>query len=142
MAKCVDIKKAWDFGVLCDWFINSIDETEPPCWTPEHIEELLDGFYVIPKRKEIAAPVFDAEPVMQWISVKDRLPEKDGEYLVFTEQRDCFNALFESEIGDGGEFGVWLNSYHPDTLGFLDSEWQEYEGITHWMPLPEPPEEG
>lgn len=76
----------------------------------------------------------------EWISVKDRLPEKDGEYLVFTEQRDCFNALFESEIGDGGEFGVWLNSYHPDTLGFLDSEWQEYEGITHWMPLPEPPE--
>ena len=75
-----------------------------------------------------------------WISVKDRLPEKDGEYLVFTEQRDCFNALFESEIGDGGEFGVWLNSYHPDTLGFLDSEWQEYEGITHWMPLPAPPE--
>lgn len=29
MTKCVDIKSAWDFNILCDWFINSIDETEP-----------------------------------------------------------------------------------------------------------------
>lgn len=65
MTKCVDIKSAWDFNILCDWFINSIDETEPLCWTPEHIEELLDSFYVIPKRKEIATPVFDAEPVVR-----------------------------------------------------------------------------
>lgn len=63
MRKCVEIYKAWGYDLLCDWFISSIDDTTPPCWTPEHIEELLDGFYVIPKRKEIAATVFDAEPV-------------------------------------------------------------------------------
>lgn len=76
----------------------------------------------------------------EWISVKDRLPDKDGQYLVFTEQGDCYNAPFDTNVGDGGEFGIWFNRYHPDTLGFLDSQWQEYEGITHWMPLPEPPD--
>ena len=65
MAGCVEIDKAWGFNILCDWYINSIDETDPPCWTPEHIDELTDDFYVIPKRKEIAAPVFDAEPVVR-----------------------------------------------------------------------------
>lgn len=128
MAKCVDIKKAWDFGVLCDWFINSIDETEPPCWTPEHIEELLDGFYVIPKRKEIAAPVFDAEPVMQWISVKDRLPEKG--LLVL-----CVGAK-------GGMFlGKDLVVYNGDNCAYAKvPNSRNSRNAVYWMPLPEPPE--
>ena len=47
-----DIKeKAVDFGYLSDWYINSIDNTIPPVWTDEHIEELLNDFYVIPKEE-------------------------------------------------------------------------------------------
>lgn len=52
MTKCVDIKRSWGYDILCDWYINSVDETEEPKWTPEHIEELTNDFYVIPKRKE------------------------------------------------------------------------------------------
>lgn len=59
-----------------------------------------------------------------WISVKDRLPEKYQAVLIFAG-------------------GVNLASYNPesksyrwdcDTYGFGASE------VTHWMTLPEPPE--
>lgn len=49
MTKCVDIKRSWGYDILCDWYINSVDETEEPKWTPEHIDELTNDFYVIPK---------------------------------------------------------------------------------------------
>lgn len=76
---------------------------------------------------------------MKWISVKDRLPETSGQYLVYTECGDMFNAEFELHYG---EFGSWYDCYHSDTLGFLDSEWTAYDDITHWTPLPELPVEG
>lgn len=77
----------------------------------------------------------------EWISVKDRLPENDGEYLVYTESGDIFNAQFDSCCGENGEFGAWHSYYDGHTLGFLDADWMPYDGITHWMPLPEPPKE-
>ena len=40
-----------DNGTLTDWYINSIDNTVEPIWTDEHIEELLNDFYVIPKEE-------------------------------------------------------------------------------------------
>ena len=40
--------KAVDFSYLHNWFIDSVG-TEEPVWTNDHIEELLDGFIVIPK---------------------------------------------------------------------------------------------
>lgn len=79
---------------------------------------------------------------MEWISVNDRLPETTGQYLVYTERGDMFNAEFERDCGENGEFGIWSEYYHPDTLGFLDSEWTAYDDITHWMPLPELPIKG
>lgn len=123
MAECVEIDKAWGFGILCDWFINSIDETEPPCWTPEHIEELLDGFYVIPKRKEIAAPVFNVEPAMQWISVKDRLPEDEEEVLIY-EVGEMYIATYTIKL--------FFTDFNEDNVAIRHP--------SHWMPLPEPPE--
>ena len=42
-------KAAIDSGYLEDWYINSIDNTIPPIWTTEHIEKLLNDFYVIPR---------------------------------------------------------------------------------------------
>lgn len=40
---------AIDIGYLYDWYQSSIDETIPPVWTDEHIEELNNDFYLIPK---------------------------------------------------------------------------------------------
>jgi len=38
-----------DVGYLSDWYQNSIDDTKPPVWTDEHIEELLEDFILIPR---------------------------------------------------------------------------------------------
>ena len=43
------LNKAYSESTLIDWFISSIDETVPPCWTEAHIVELCKDFYVIPK---------------------------------------------------------------------------------------------
>lgn len=77
----------------------------------------------------------------EWISVKDRLPEHDTPVLVFAEGKH------EAFIGDSviaithiGNQKLWHDS--PDHWNWV-SPWQyfmtDYE-ITHWMPLPNPPE--
>lgn len=71
---------------------------------------------------EKVAQLEAAQP--KWISVKEKLPENDDNYLVFTSDRN--DAVIATYYGDG--------------------EWLEYDLtnliplVTHWMPLPEPPE--
>ena len=56
--------------------------------------------------------------VQEWISVKDRLPDADGDYL------------------------VW-NDYHKAIVGHYWSKGRYFISkavtVTHWMPLPQPP---
>lgn len=49
-----DIKKqieaaGVDSAYLFDWYISSVPETDAPVWTEEHIDELCNDFYLIPK---------------------------------------------------------------------------------------------
>lgn len=60
----------------------------------------------------------------KWISVEDRLPENDDNYLVFTSDRN------EKEIATYYGDGEWLTH---DLINLIPL-------VTHWMPLPEPPE--
>ena len=62
----------------------------------------------------------------EWISVKDRLPDKDGQYLV--------NGPHDVELACWNEYyKVWD---HADG----DDYWHDAtDWFTHWMPLPEPP---
>ena len=41
--------EAYEYNDLACWYQNSIVETQPPIWTDEHLEELLNDFYIIPK---------------------------------------------------------------------------------------------
>jgi len=60
-----------------------------------------------------------------WVSIKDRLPEKPGHYLVF---RDCD--------------GIYIEFFSPVKGFWYDEDADIIGGQTHWMPLPEPPEGG
>jgi Protein of unknown function (DUF551) len=69
---------------------------------------------------------------MKWISVKDRLPKESLEdFILFTDGKV---VLFGSYF-DG-------NSYEDECLWKPAIGWiHKNADITHWMPLPEPPEE-
>ena len=86
--------------------------------------------------KEMIAALKEQTP--QWISVKERLPEQDGNYLVSVK------------LSYGScPWYVCIAAYrhvHPDSFGCFgiikEKEKQMYRGaVTHWMPLPEPPKE-
>lgn len=42
---------AIDMSYLQNWYQDSIDETKAPIWTDQHLEELFNDFYLIPKSK-------------------------------------------------------------------------------------------
>lgn len=77
-------------------------------------------------------------PAPQWISVEDRLPGENGEYIV--------TACDEGEPYDGT---IW-NDTVVVCAEYCGGCWTWYENgteysldgiVTHWMPMPEPPEE-
>ena len=70
----------------------------------------------------------------EWISVKDKSPKEKGVYLVAYHPAHWDNIDFDiTEVGTDSFRG-----------GNADkrSSWahNKYRGVTHWMPLPEPPE--
>lgn len=42
---------AIDMSYLQNWYQDSIDQTKEPIWTDQHLEELFNDFYLIPKSK-------------------------------------------------------------------------------------------
>lgn len=62
-----------------------------------------------------------------WISVKERLPEEGDRYLCRLKSFAFPGSFYQSIL-------------RYDKYGFQDGGVYE-EGVTHWMPLPEPPEE-
>jgi|GEM_PF-2870310 hypothetical protein len=74
------------------------------------------------------------EKMSKWISVKDRLPEKDNEdwyIIVLTRERRGREAKRIVRVG-------YWDCYHKRFWGFEAGF--DYT-VTHWMPLPEPPKE-
>lgn len=65
------------------------------------------------------------DAALKWISVSERFPEAGKEVLCLTKGFGQWVATWDDygdEMWSDGE--IWMNKY----------------GITHWMPLPEPPE--
>ena len=80
--------------------------------------------YIIPPKDQLA----DADKVMpQWISVKDRLPQ---------ESTHCVIRI------DDGEYQVaWRENGHWIMFNPCCIYNSQLNNVTHWQPLPKPPEE-
>lgn len=74
---------------------------------------------------DIAIPLCEAGYRKQsvWISVDERLPEKEGTYLTYTDKDKVDLDIFCIYPSHGTKF--WSGEINGKT--------------THWMPLPEPP---
>ena len=79
-----------------------------------------------------------------WISVKDRLPEAAGyECLVCAANENTNQThVFTAHTGYG-EPGWWTSNAHYMSRAKSPSDNSLHPAlrVTHWMPLPEPPEE-
>ena len=72
---------------------------------------------------------------MEWISVEDRLPEsKDDGVLVYFSKTGSVET-------------VHIQDYFDDITAGIDedgtqsySKWYKSKKVTHWMPLPDPPD--
>ena len=92
---------------------------------PSEREELADGL------------IANGVTVQEWISVKDRLPEKDENYIVTVCDEGC----------SAGE-GIWYSTVVV-VAEYYKGSWTWYDGgheysldgiVTHWMPMPLAPE--
>ena len=81
----------------------------------------------VPCADEIAQYMYDTiKSKSEWISVDDRLPSSEG-----LERSQFHNFLVANEFGEVRE-AVFTGKYFAK-LG------SRLSGVTHWMPLPEPP---
>lgn len=124
------------------------------------IEDLLnkDFYPVIVKRAIEEAPA--VEPVCRWISVKDRLPDREkdlepwGKYNVVvlrshwpTSTYDIcdspYDETFVTTASYDGAQKIWHLDWDEQLNALIDIEDSPLNGdyVTHWMPLPELPKE-
>lgn len=66
----------------------------------------------------------------RWIPVGERLPEESDKVLVWMECPDLF-------IAPQDDFGYYING---EWIGDNTDSMVHSKNVTHWMPLPPPPE--
>lgn len=92
----------------------------------ERMKKFTQGFAHKPQKKNDG-----------WISVKDRMPEDSCESILIYGSATCGTCDPEPKVREG--------SYSSTYSDGRDLDWKfgEYEcscEVTHWMPLPEPPD--
>lgn len=94
-------------------------------------DPICNGCYIECLEEEIKDLKEDLKNnIMEWISVKDRLPEEGKAILVYG------NLLNEHENSKGASTGYYMSDIRKFMLVF--SQYKCID-ITHWKPLPNPP---
>ena len=69
----------------------------------------------------------------EWISVDERLPETEGDYLVWNKEQKKIEIRFFYRLPPN-----YPVEDHPEIREYFGNV-SDYKKITHWMPLPQPP---
>ena len=111
--------------------------------TREKLIELLSKVYVEMPITTTEYLIANGVTVQKWIPVTERLPEKDGYYLV---AKKIFNNSIYQEVLSFAKDGRKVDKYDfhrgwKNVWYYYDSECGHLtiDNVTHWMPLPEPP---
>ncbi len=70
-----------------------------------------------------------------WISVKDRLPDKVGKYLTYSN-KNCMVTVKNFLANN-----IYSENKEEHKLRFIVSNGKDDKNITHWMPFPDPPKD-
>jgi hypothetical protein len=130
-----NMEKAW--GEI-DWKDRPDHLADPRRLSENHREyaDALDMALAALREQDVT----DINVGNKWISVEDRLPERKGQYMVREtwSYGNMISLAYYTPKYDGFEEhlkgrAIWYK---------YDSEWGDFEvrGVTHWMPLPTPPE--
>ena len=130
-----DILSKWDFfyGQMAG---RELWADKPKEVQDKDIEDFCRDLSIV--RSAIANGV----TVQKWIPVTERLPDKDGKYLVCRRLygswwRETLNFAKDARKVSKYDFHRgWKNVWY-----WYDSEWGHLtmDDVTHWMPLPQPP---
>ena len=140
-----DLKKAKDYirrgDVLRD---ISVGNWNMMMRFPKEYEAWLGKAIQLFGRVVERAPAYDVVPTPKWIPVSERLPYKDGRYLVFKSAiaQGITSASFTHDLESIADYD--FKGENRPGFFYYDSEYGYCEmlHITHWMPLPEPPKDG
>ena len=102
---------------------------KPTAFNYQHYTDLEADYMILKAENE------QLKAARRWISVNEKLPEHDVPVLV-----TYISYIDKKPYSDGvATWSLELNGYNGGWLWSLDDSEVEVE-ITHWMPLPEPPE--
>ena len=105
------------------WTLHGISETRYFCPNPECPHSVrtvtLEEWQTRPIEDELRKRIAELEAAQRWIPVSEP-PKTDGTYLLRNIYEDVYSCDFIADTN------TWVLS--------------EYDSITHWMPLPQPPE--
>lgn len=108
------------------WFTVQADSnTDYFCGTIDDIVSLNVHIDIDAVRRAVN----DVPAVSGWVSVKDRLPDKEGQYI-------CWFG--KNTVIKGAAIATYLEEWKA--FGSFESL-KTYPNVTHWMPMPEPPKE-
>ena len=122
---CTRVWEAWHVGTMSQDDFEPVDESETPTEIADAVLALL-----------AAPPTAQAEG---WVSVKDRLPEKNTEVLI------CFAELAIPSTGRYTASALDHEGWcYPQENHIWPGEHPDFEDggsptVTHWMPLPAAP---
>ena len=94
---------------------------------PVYLDEIEDAYY---------QGMVDAYEHPHWISVKDRKPKTKH----WTDNQKYSDKVIVTD-GKYRTSACWMYNTWAGWYGWFDGD-EELKGITHWMPMPEPPKEG
>lgn len=96
-------------------------------------KENREGYKTCKNCGMLNVPSADVQPVKQWISVDDRLPESEKEVLVW--YRYTWGAASTS-------YGFGINVWNSNIKRWREGCLLKGVEVLYWQPLPEPPKDG
>ena len=73
---------------------------------------------------------------MEWISVKEKLPEPFVDVLVWCTSQVGLSIAIDEKYAAIDRFCIWQDDHMPS---FRATRF--FGHVTHWVPLPEPPKD-